>query len=80
MLNKKPEGIAAMVVERVLARVLIPLARIIHDASAANADTRLQRAVWPFSLSTYCWSMPQGFTPPSARLASCLHAFTTNLR
>ena len=37
------------------------------------------RAVSPFSPSTYCTSMPQGFTPPSARLASRLHAFATNL-
>jgi hypothetical protein len=55
------------------------LARMIHEASAASADTRLRRAVSPFSPSTYCTSMPQGFTPPSARLASRLHAFATNL-
>ena len=56
----------------------LPLARIIHEASAASADTRLRRAVSPFSPSTYCTSMPQGFTAPSARLASRLHAFATN--
>ena len=55
------------------------LTRIIHDDSAASADTRLRRAVSPFSSSTYCTSMPQAFTAPSARLASCLHAFATNL-
>jgi hypothetical protein len=55
------------------------LARIIHEASAASLDTRLRRAVSPFSPSTYCTSMPQGFTPPSARFASRLHAFATNL-
>jgi len=48
------------------------------SASAASADTRLRRAVSPFSPSTYCTSMPQGFTPPSARLASRPHAFATN--
>ena len=78
MLNKKSDGITAMVAGRVLGRVLLPLAGIIHDASDASADTQLQRAVSPFRLSTYCWSMPQGFTPPSARLASRLAAFTTN--
>ena len=62
-----------------VARVEVVLARMIHDASAASADTRLQRAVSPFSPSTYCTSMPQGFTSPSARLASRLHAFATNL-
>ena len=55
------------------------LTRIIHDASATSADTRLRRAVSPFSPSTYCTSMPQSFTPPSACLASRLHAFATNL-
>jgi hypothetical protein len=55
------------------------LTRIIHEASAVSADTRLRRAVSPFSPSTYCTSMPQGFTAPSARLASRLHAFATNL-
>jgi hypothetical protein len=55
------------------------LARIIHDASAASADTRLRRAVSPFSPSTYCTSMPQDLTPPSARLASRLHAFVPRL-
>ena len=55
------------------------LARMIHDASAASADTPLRQAVSPFSSSTYCTSMPQGFTPPSACLASRLHAFATNL-
>jgi hypothetical protein len=55
-----------------------PLTRIIHEASAVSADTRLRRAVSPFSPSTYCTSMPQGFTSPSARLASRLHAFATN--
>jgi hypothetical protein len=54
------------------------LARIIHDASAASVDTRLRQAVSPFSPSTDCTSMPQGFTSPSARLASRLHAFATN--
>jgi hypothetical protein len=54
------------------------LARIIHDASAASLDTRLRQAVSPFSPSTDCTSMPQGFTSPSARLASRLHAFATN--
>ncbi len=52
---------------------------MIHESSAASADTRLRRAVSPFSPSIYCTSMPQGFTPPSARLASHLHAFVTNL-
>ena len=52
---------------------------MIHEASASSADTRLRRAVSPFSPSTYCTSMPQGFTPPSARLDSRLHAFATNL-
>jgi hypothetical protein len=55
------------------------LARIIHEASAVSADTRLRQAVSPFSLSTYCMSMPQDFTAPGARLASRLHAFATNL-
>jgi hypothetical protein len=32
-----------------------------------------------FSPSTYGTSMPQGFTPLSARLASRLHEFATNL-
>ena len=54
------------------------LARIIHDASAASVDTRLRQAVSPFSPSTDCTSMPQGFTSPSARLASRLHAIATN--
>jgi hypothetical protein len=54
------------------------LARIIHEASTASADTQLRRAVSPFSPSTYYTSMPQGFTSPSARLASRLHAFATN--
>jgi hypothetical protein len=61
-----------------LSSVTSSLTRIIHDTSAASADTRLQRAVSPFTPSTYCTSMPQGFTPPSARLASRLHAFATN--
>ena len=55
------------------------LACIIHEASAASADTRLRRAVSPLSPSTYCMSMPQGFTAPSARLASRQRAFATNL-
>jgi hypothetical protein len=55
------------------------LARIIHEASAASTDTRLRRAVSPFTPSTYCMSMPQGFTAPCARLASRLRAFPTNL-
>jgi hypothetical protein len=55
------------------------LTRIIHEASAASADTRLQRALSPLSPSTYCTSMPQGFMAPSARLALRLHAFATNL-
>jgi len=55
------------------------LARIIHEASAASLDTRLRRAVSPFTPSTYCTSMLQGFTAPSARLASRLHDFATNL-
>jgi len=55
------------------------LARITHEASAASLDTRLRRAVSLFSPSTYCTSMPQSFTSPSARLASRLHAFATNL-
>jgi hypothetical protein len=55
------------------------LDRIIHEASATSADTRLRRAVSLFSPSTYCVSMPQGFTAPSARLASRPHAFATNL-
>src|SRR5882762_337757 len=44
------------------------------SASAASADTRLRRIVSPFSPSTYCTSMPQGFSFPSARLArpACL--------
>jgi hypothetical protein len=54
------------------------LARMIHDAAAASVDTRLWRAVSPFSPSTYCTSMLQAFTAPSARLASRLHAFATN--
>jgi hypothetical protein len=54
-------------------------ARITHEASAASADTRLRRAVSQFSHSTYCMSMPHGFTTPSARLASRLRAFVTNL-
>jgi len=57
----------------------IYLARIIHEGSAASADTRLRRAVSPFSPSTYCTSMPQDFTAPSARLASRLRAFATSL-
>ena len=57
----------------------VVLARMIHEASAASANTRLCRAVSPFSPSTYCTSMPQDFTAPSARLASRLHAFATNL-
>ena len=57
----------------------LTLARIIHEASATSADTRLCRAVSPFSPSTYCTSMPLGFTAPSARLASRLHAFAMNL-
>jgi len=52
---------------------------MIHEASAASTDTQLRRVVSPFSPSTYCASMPQGFTSPSARLASRLHAFATNL-
>jgi len=52
---------------------------MIHETSAVSADTRLRRAVLPFSPSTYCTSMHQGFTSPSARLASRLHAFATNL-
>ena len=54
------------------------LARIIHDASAASVDTRLRQAVSPFSPSTDCTSIPQGFTSPSARLPWRLHAFATN--
>ena len=42
---------------------------MIHESSAVSADTRLRRAVSPFSPSTYCTSMPQGFTSPGARLA-----------
>ncbi len=53
-------------------------ARMIHEAAAASADTQLWQAVSPFSPSTYCTSMPQAFTAPSARLASRLHAFATN--
>ena len=60
-------------------RGAVSLARMIHEASAVSADTRLRLAVSPFSPSTYCTSMPQGFTSPSARLASRLHAFATNL-
>jgi hypothetical protein len=63
----------------IAAQVISTLARIIHEASATSVDTRLCRAVSPFSPSTYCTSMPQGFTTPSARLASRLHAFATNL-
>ena len=48
------------------------------SSSAASADTRMRRAVSPFSPSTYCTSMTQGFTPSSARLTSRLHAFATN--
>src|SRR5262249_52388256 len=47
----------------------LPLAPPTHDAFAASADTRLRQSVSSFSPSTYCTSMPQGFTPPSARLA-----------
>ena len=52
---------------------------MIHDGSAVSADTRLRQAVSPFSSSTYGMSMPQGFTPLSARLASRLHAFLPRL-
>ena len=52
---------------------------MIHESSAASTDTRLRRAVSPFSPSTYRRSMPQGFTLPCARLTSRLHAFATNL-
>jgi hypothetical protein len=52
---------------------------MIHEASAVSADTQLRQAISPFSPLTYCTSMPQGFTSPSARLASRLHAFATNL-
>ena len=55
------------------------LARMIYEPSAASADTRLRQAFSPFNASTYCTSMPQRFTPPSACLASRLHAFATNL-
>jgi hypothetical protein len=55
------------------------LARIIHEPSAASADSLLRQTVSPFSASTYCTSMPQRFTPPSACLVSRLHAFATNL-
>ena len=53
------------------------LARMIHDAAAASADTRLWRgslAVQPFDLLHV-----KAFTVPCARLASRLHAFATNL-
>jgi hypothetical protein len=52
---------------------------MIHEASATSVDTRLCRAVSPFSPSTYYTSMPQDLTASSARLASRLHAFATNL-
>ena len=42
-------------------------------------DTRLGREVSLFSPSTHCTSMSQGFTPPSACLASRPHAFAMNL-
>jgi hypothetical protein len=40
------------------------LARMIHEASAANADTRLRRAVSPFSPSTYCRGLAPFFLVP----------------
>jgi len=71
---------AIVLLDDVCSAMMTPyLARMIHEASAASADTRLRRAVSPFSPSTYCTSTPQGFTSPSARLASRLHAFATNL-
>ena len=70
-------AIRAKVGEQLTAATEI-LARIIHDASAASVDTRLRQAVSPFSPSTDCTSIPQGFTSPSARLPWRLHAFATN--
>ena len=54
------------------------LARIIHERFCYKRGYAAATAVSPLSPSTYCMSMPQGFTPPSARLASRLHAFATN--
>jgi len=60
-------------------QVISTLARIIHEALLQSVETRLCRAVSAVQPSTYCTSMPQGFTTPSVRLASRLHAFATNL-
>ena len=53
---------------RYTAHCVVLLAYITQDVSAASVDTRLRRAVSLFSSSTYCASMPQGFTSTSARL------------
>jgi len=79
MADKKPATVKDVKSLSEHEQMKLALTRIIHDASATSADTRLRRAVSPFSPSTYYTSMPQGFTSPSARLASRLHAFATNL-
>ena len=40
------------------------LPRIIHEASATSADTRLRRAVSPSTPSTYCWGLALFFLVP----------------
>ena len=42
-------------------------------------NAKIFNSYFMFSPSAYCTSMLQGFTSPSARLASRLHAFATNL-